>query len=123
MPACEPVSEIASWPRSLIAIAASATEMRSPTEMSMSSSRGSGVGETSWARSISSSVVFPIAERTATTRLPDSRAPTIRRPTAFSRSGSATEVPPNFITTVPPLGGRSSRAIDGSASKCVVAIV
>jgi len=46
IPACDPVSEMASWPRSLITIAASATEMRSPTEMSMSSSRGSGVGDT-----------------------------------------------------------------------------
>ena len=42
MPACEPVSEIASWPRSKIAIAASAHEIRSPTETSMSSSRGCG---------------------------------------------------------------------------------
>ena len=89
----------------------------------MSSSRGSGVGETSWARSISSSVVLPIAERTATTRLPDSRAETMRRVTAFSRSGSATDVPPNFITIVPTRLGRASRATDGSASKCVVAIV
>ena len=42
MPACEPVSEIASWPRSWMAIAASAQETRSPTEISMSSSRGFG---------------------------------------------------------------------------------
>ncbi len=70
IPACEPVSEIASWPRSLIAIAASAQEIRSPTEISMSSSRGWGLGEIRCARSISSSVVWPIAERTATTRLP-----------------------------------------------------
>ena len=42
MPACEPVSEIARWPRSLIAIAHSAQEMRSPVESSMSISRGSG---------------------------------------------------------------------------------
>ena len=44
IPACEPVSEIARWPRSLIAIAHSAQEMRSPVESSMSISRGSGVG-------------------------------------------------------------------------------
>ena len=42
MPACEPVSEIARWPRSLIAIAHSAHDMRSPVESSMSISRGSG---------------------------------------------------------------------------------
>ena len=44
MPACEPVSEIASWPRSLMTIAASAQEMRSPVESSMSISRGCGRG-------------------------------------------------------------------------------
>src|SRR3954468_18701115 len=42
MPACEPVSEIASWPRSWTAIAQSEFEIRSPTEMSMSYSRGWG---------------------------------------------------------------------------------
>ena len=42
MPACEPVSEIASWPRSWIAIAQSAQEIRSPVESSMSISRGYG---------------------------------------------------------------------------------
>ena len=68
MPACEPVREMASWPRSWIAIAQSAFEIRSPTEMSMSYSRGCGFGEISWARRIRSSVVSPIAERTPTTR-------------------------------------------------------
>ena len=42
IPACEPVREIASWPRSLITIAASAHETRSPVESSMSISRGCG---------------------------------------------------------------------------------
>ena len=67
MPACEPVSEIARCPRSLMAIAHSAQEIRSPVERSMSSSRGSGVLETSSAEAISSSVVLPRAESTATT--------------------------------------------------------
>jgi len=67
IPACEPVREIARWPRSLIAIAQSAQEIRSPEESSMSISRGSGVGETSSAIVISSSVVLPRADRTATT--------------------------------------------------------
>ena len=44
MPACEPVNETASWPRSWIAIAQSAFEMRSPVETSMSYSRGCGCG-------------------------------------------------------------------------------
>ena len=42
MPACEPESEIASLPRSWIAIAQSAHEMRSPVDSSMSISRGCG---------------------------------------------------------------------------------
>jgi hypothetical protein len=47
MPAWEPVSEIASCPRSSIAIAQSEHEIRSPTEISMSSSRGFGRGDIS----------------------------------------------------------------------------
>ncbi len=47
IPACEPVSEIASCPRSWTAIAQSEFEIRSPTEMSMSYSRGCGLGEIS----------------------------------------------------------------------------
>ncbi len=99
IPACEPVSEIASWPRSLIAIAHSAQEIRSPVESSMSISRGAGRSETSRAIATSSSVVLPRAESTATTRLPRSRAATIRRAARLMSSASATEVPPNFITT------------------------
>ena len=101
MPACEPVRLIARWPRSLIAIAHRAHEMRSPVESSMSISRGSGAVDTSSAIEISSSVVFPRAESTATTRCPCSRADTIRRAARLIRSASATEVPPNFITMVP----------------------
>ncbi len=101
MPACEPVSEIALWPRSLIAIAHSAQDIRSPVERSMSISRGSGAFETSSAIWISSSVVLPRADSTATTCWPCSRADTIRRAARLRRSASATEVPPNFMTTVP----------------------
>ena len=99
IPACEPVSEIARWPRSLIAIAHSAHEIRSPEESSMSISRGSGASETSSAIAISSSVVLPRADSTATTRAPRSRFSTMRRAARLMRSASATEVPPNFITT------------------------
>ncbi len=115
IPACEPVSEIASWPRSSIAISASAHEMRSPTEISMSIARGFGRGEIWCARSTSSSVVSPIAERTATTRPPASFADTIRFATFVSRSGFPTEVPPNFITSVPTRPD-SSRAMPGTTS-------
>ena len=100
IPACEPVSEIARWPRSLIAIAHSAQEMRSPVDSSMSISRGSGSAETSSAIAISSSVVLPRAESTATTRRPLRACSTIRRAARLMRSASATEVPPNFITTM-----------------------
>ena len=58
----------------------------------------SGSGETSSAIAISSSVVLPRAERTATTRWPASRLATMRRAACLMRSASATEVPPNFIT-------------------------
>src|SRR3954471_10853933 len=101
IPAWEPVRLIARWPRSLIAIAHRAQEIRSPVESSMSISRGSGVVDTSSAIEISSSVVFPRADRTATTRWPFSRAATILRAARLRRSASATDVPPNFITTVP----------------------
>ncbi len=100
IPACDPVSEIALWPRSWIAIAQSAHEIRSPVESSMSISRAAGVFETSWAMFTSSSVVFPRADSTATTRFPSCRAPTIRRAARRMSSGSATDVPPNFITTI-----------------------
>ena len=42
IPACDPVSEIALWPMSWIAIAQSAHEIRSPVESSMSISRAGG---------------------------------------------------------------------------------
>ena len=101
MPAWDPVRLIARWPRSLIAIAHRAHEIRSPVDSSMSISRGSGAVDTSSAIEISSSVVLPRAESTATTRCPCSRADTIRRAARLMRSASATDVPPNFITTVP----------------------
>src|SRR3954452_9830526 len=47
-----------------------------------------------------SSVVFPRADRTATTRLPCSARAAIRSAARLIRSASATDVPPNFITTV-----------------------
>ena len=100
IPACEPVSEIALWPMSWIAIAHSAQEIRSPVESSMSISRESGRSEISIACATSSSVVLPRAESTATTLLPASRALTIRPAARLISSAPATDVPPNFITTV-----------------------
>ena len=66
-PACEPVNERAVKPRSLIAMATSAIEIRSPAVSSMSISRAGGNGETPVARSTRSSVVSPIAETATTT--------------------------------------------------------
>ena len=66
-PACEPVNERAVKPRSLIAIATSAIEMRSPAVSSMSISRAGGSGETPLARSSRSSVVSPMADTATTT--------------------------------------------------------
>src|SRR3954452_3851672 len=57
----------------------------------------------------SSSVVFPRAESTATTRLPCSLRWTIRPAAALTRSASPTDVPPNFITTVSPASGMASK--------------
>ena len=100
IPAWDPVSEMARWPRSLIAMAHRAQDTRSPVDSSMSISRGSGCGETSWASAMRRSVSLPRALRTATTRCPASRLATMRWAARLRRSASATEVPPNFMTTV-----------------------
>src|SRR6478672_3224357 len=100
-PAWLPVNDRASWPRFPIAIASSAIEMRSPAVSSMSSSRPAGSGETCSARSISSSVVSPIAETTTTTSLPARFASRIRWATRLMPLASATDEPPYFCTTMP----------------------
>ena len=98
IPACEPVNEIASRPRSLIAIDSSAIEIRSPAVSSMSSSRACG-GSRSAGELDSSSVVSPIAETTTQTSLPASAACDDARATCLIRSASPTDVPPYFWTT------------------------
>ena len=72
MPACGPLRPIASPPSSCSAIDSSAEDTASPVDISMSSSRGRGEVVTSRVSAISSSVVLPIAETTATTRSPAS---------------------------------------------------
>ena len=79
--------------------------MRSPVESSMSSSRGFGAGETSPASARSESVDFPIADTVPTTFRPRRLAATKRVATCRTLSASATEEPPNFITTVSTAGG------------------
>ena len=73
-------------------------EIRSPLVSSMSSSRAAGASDTSWARRSRSSVVLPIADTTTTTSWPSLRVRTMWSATARIRSGSATDVPPNFWT-------------------------
>src|SRR5687768_8502744 len=70
----------------------------------MSSSRAFGVGETSLASAIRESVDFPIAETVPTTFSPRRFASTKRLATCRTFSASATEEPPNFITTVSTVG-------------------
>ena len=57
-----------------------------------------------------------MAETTPTTREPERLAPTSLLATRRIFSGSATDVPPNFMTTVPALAGRSSVSSSGSGS-------
>src|SRR3954468_16142084 len=81
-----------------MAMARSAIEIRSPAVSSMSSSRGSGIGVTSCARSSSSSVVSPMALTATTTSLPALRVSTMRLATRLMLSASATDEPPYFWT-------------------------
>ena len=101
---CRPASRSARsrrWPRSWIAIAHSAHEIAlAGRQQHVHLARVGRGGDLVGHRATSSSVVFPRADSTATTRLPCSRAATIRRAARLMRSASATEVPPNFITTV-----------------------
>ena len=77
----------------------SAVALRSPAVMSMSISRPGRVSLTSEARRSSSSVSLPMALITTTTSLPRRLVRATWSATARMRSGSATEVPPNFWTT------------------------
>ena len=99
-PTCGPVNEIARRPAAWIAMASSAMETCSPVASSISISRSGGSGSIWVASSTSSSVKSPIAETTATTRLPASAAVTIRLATARMRSGVPTDVPPYFWTMI-----------------------
>src|SRR5919112_4154683 len=67
----------------------------------MSSSRPGGSGETSLARSMSSSVVSPMADTTTTTSWPAFLVATMRWATLLMLTASATEEPPYFCTTMP----------------------
>ncbi len=96
IPACLPVKDCALWPSEWIAMAKSAMVTRSPVDMSMSISRGSGLSLTCAARLISLSVSPLMAESTTTTSWPSSLVRQTRRATFLIRSGLPTEVPPYF---------------------------
>ena len=70
----------------------------SPADKSMSISLGAGFSDNLLARSMSSSVLEPIADGTTTTSLPCSLHSIILEATTFNESVFATEVPPNFCT-------------------------
>ena len=117
IPACEPVREMARCPRSLMAIAHSAHETRSPVERSMSISRGSGFGGD--LERVGDQPVGLLAARARARRRrrsPASCFSTIRSAARLRRSASATDVPPNFITTVCPRHGRSRIGSGGAAA-------
>jgi hypothetical protein len=82
-----------------MAIASNAIVTCSPVASSMSISRSGGASLMPAASSSSSSVTSPIAETTATTRSPASRAAISRRATRMIRSVVPTDEPPNFMTT------------------------
>ena len=63
------------------------------------------MGETSVASAMSESVDFPIADTVPTTFSPRRFAATKRAATCRTLLASATDEPPNFITTVSTTGG------------------
>ena len=76
----------------------SAIDTRSPVVSSMSISRPGSAFETSLASLIRLSVDLPIADTATTTSLPCRFVNAMCSATARMRSGSATDVPPNFWT-------------------------
>ena len=85
-----------------------AIALRSPAVMSMSISRPGRMSDTSPARRSSSSVSLPMADTTSTTSSPRRRQRATWSATSRMRSGSATDVPPNFWT-------RSATARNGTS--------
>jgi hypothetical protein len=98
-PACDPVKLSASTPMLCRAMHTSAIAFRSPAVTSMSISRPGRIDDVSVARRSSSSVSLPMADTTSTTWSPWRRVRATWSATSRIRSGSATEVPPNFWTS------------------------
>ena len=100
MPACEPVNDTAASPQ----VDDRHAEQRDRDALTRGEEHvhlagASGSLDTSWARRSRSSVVLPMAETTTTTSSPARRVRTMCSATARMRSGSATDVPPNFCTS------------------------
>ena len=102
MPACGPLRETAGTPSPWRHIATSGAVIVSPLATSMSSSRAGTSAVTWWASSIRRSVVWPIAETTATTCSPERTVSAMRLPTRRMREAVPTEVPPYFWTIKAP---------------------
>ena len=98
LPAWAPLRERAGTPSWPSAIATSGAVIVSPLATSMSSSRGGGSALTRRARSIRRSVVWPMAETTATTCSPALTRSAIRLATRRMRAAVPTLVPPYFWT-------------------------
>ena len=102
MPAWGPLKEIDGTPRPWRHIATSGAVMVSPFATSMSSSRAGASAVTWCASAIRRSVVWPIAETTATTCSPERTVSAMRRLTRRMRAALPTEVPPYFWTIKAP---------------------
>ena len=97
-----------------------AVALRSPAVMSMSISRPGRVLETWRARRSSSSVSLPIALTTSTTWSPRCRVRATWSATSRMRSGSATDVPPNFWTSRATGAGYPATCGPGPSDSAVV---
>src|SRR5262245_61581386 len=102
-PTWSPVKDRALKPRVWRAMASGAMVTCPPVASSLSISRSPGTGAMRWARATSSSVVFPMADTTTTSRCPLPRpspltVPATRRATFRIFSWSATDEPPYFCT-------------------------
>ena len=95
---CQPVQDRASTPIVCNAMATSPAVTCSPVATTASYSRASCSADRPWHQATSWLVTPAMAETTTITSCPSSRSRFTRVATWRIRPGSATEVPPNFIT-------------------------
>ena len=111
---CQPCQERAGTPMSCSTIASSPAVTCSPDDTTASYSRASCSGAASRHHSTSSLVLPAMADTTTATSWPASTSRLTWRATLRMRSMSATEVPPNFITSRAMAGFRERRAAEQS---------